>query len=100
MGTRRFVDAPDHEPRDVRDVGGKHGSYLTRDVREPREIDGPRDRRASAKDQLGPRLQSHSANLVEVDPTGLTTNSVAHGAEPGTRYGHRPPVGQMSAVQQ
>jgi hypothetical protein len=88
------------QPGDVRDVGRQHGARFGGDLRESGEVDGTRDRRPAAEEDLRPFAQRQVADLVHVDPAGVGPDGVLHGVEPLAGDRHRPAVGQVAAHRQ
>jgi hypothetical protein len=97
---RGGVHPADHQSRDVRDIGYQDGADLVGDLGEPGEVDGARDRGATAEDQLGPLAPRQVPDLVQVDDAGVAPHAILHRVEPFSGDGHVPAVGQVAAHRQ
>src|SRR3569833_3124236 len=92
--------SPGDEAGDVRDVGDEDRAGLAGDLRERREGDRARDRRAPAQDDLRTLPPGQVPYLVHVDPAGLAADTVAHRAQPLAGDRHRRPGGQMATARE
>jgi hypothetical protein len=94
------VRAARDQPRDVGDVGDQDRARLLGDLGEGGEVDGARDGRTAAEDELGAFLEGQLPHLVQVDPAGVGTDAVADGVEPLAGGRDRPAVGEVAAHRQ
>ena len=76
VGNRVGMDSRGYEPREVRHVAEQIRTHLVGDLAEPRGLDRPRVRRASAHDELRPVLLRKAEHVVVVDEVRLARYAV------------------------